>query len=99
MANSHCTGGRTSQPLVLHYGAVGSLLVTPLYQFLPLSKFILVWFLWTPEEALTVFVNCIIAATFNMPGLSSQVVVLLINISLLNPQQEVWAYFQIKNIF
>lgn len=50
---------------------------------------------WAPDEALTVFVYCIIAATINMSGLSSQVVMLLINISLLNPQQELWAYFQI----
>lgn len=37
----------------------------------------------TQEKTLTVFVNCITAATVNMSGLSSQAV-MLINISLLN---------------
>lgn len=50
-------------------------------------------FLFHPEKKnFTVYVNCINAATVNMSGLSPQVAMLLINISLLNFQW-IWAYF------
>lgn len=98
MANCHCTGGRALLFGLAVYWTAGNLL---LLSIVPLSATLMVHPLmmfefWAPEEALTVFVYCIISATISMSGLSSQVV-MLINISLLSPQQEPWYMF--SNIY